>query len=164
MWQQYGTALLQWVQESGPVLAIGLGAGALTLVVGRLLARPKPTPAVPPLTVSLSTGTEPRPGDRRASPRRKGAPAEVDLFDPDGLVAPQTAIIIDRSAGGLGLKAAEPVPVNRVLQVRTRRGRGERNTAVPVEIRGCRQAKDGSWTVNCRFAESLTWGELFLFE
>jgi hypothetical protein len=163
MWQQYGPVLMQWLADGGTVLVLGASVGALAFLVGRKLVRHAPDEPLSPVPV-MPPGQVSEPArDRRSCPRRIGQTSEVDLIDPEGLRETQTALILNRSPGGLGLKVFQPVPVDRVFHVRTRRAKPERNTCVPVEIRCCRRTVDG-WSLNCRFAESLTWGELLLFE
>jgi hypothetical protein len=141
-----GALALGWAVDSPLTWATTLGVLGVTTGLGALLGhrrartrqgpRPDPSPAAP---------------ERRGDARRPVTPRFVLLIGgglpPGGL----EGLVLDRSAGGLGLSLKAPVAAGAVLEARP--------TACPagvagvrVEVRYCRPVA-GRWKAGCRFAE-----------
>lgn len=100
-------------------------------------------------------------GEHRTSPRRAGKLVAIHVSDADGLAAPRTGSVLDRSRGGLRLLLDDSVEPGVVLSVRA--ATASRPPWVRVEVRNCRQRDDG-WEVGCRFAESPPVAVLWQFD
>jgi hypothetical protein len=148
--------------------AVGICCAALVL----LFARPRRgrEPAPPPAPERPAPrrgifGTDPfvsgSPSDKRAAPRRRGAPVPVLLSDGGGRVEPVSGAVLDRSRGGLAIAAPAPVPTGAVLGVRAELHRRDMPW-VQVKVRHCR--RDGSdWVLGCQFLSPPPWNVLLLF-
>jgi PilZ domain len=103
-------------------------------------------------------GTKP---EQRSAHRRRGNPVGVYLTDADGKGEPIRAVVINRSAGGLGLEIDQPLEVGLILSVRAIHA----PVTVPwvqVQVRGCRQV-DETWEVGCQFLKPPPWSVMLLF-
>jgi hypothetical protein len=149
----------EWQRWAAPVL--GLTAAALTLFVGRVLVsrwRSRAHAAAGSET-SGQAGTSP---ERRKSPRRRGPTVKVLVSDPDGRATRYSALLLDRSPGGMRLSVAEAVPVGTLLTV----GPPEGSPSVPwlqMEVKYCIR-QDDTWLVGCKFVGTPSWSVLMLFE
>jgi hypothetical protein len=89
--------------------------------------------------------------ERRQSPRRWGDPIQVFLWDENPLQQPVRGWIVNRSTGGLGLSAAQPVLEGTLLSVRI----SIAPDTVPwtrVQVKSCIPSA-GRWILGCQFIE-----------
>jgi hypothetical protein len=89
--------------------------------------------------------------ERRQSPRRWGDPIQVFIWDENPANQPARGWIVNRSTGGLGLSAAQPVLEGTLLSVRI--------TVAPdtvpwtrLQVKSCMPAT-GRWILGCQFLE-----------
>lgn len=164
MWQQHLESLMTAHLTRWAVPVAGLAVALGILVLGRRLGhRPADRPSdEKDLFVQGAVPTSRRSGERRANPRRKGAPQEVDLSHPEGLAVPDVALVLDRSTGGLCLGVSSPVAVGTVFKVSTRPGPTGCRMAIPVEVRSCDRDEEG-WRLGCSFSQKISYNELILF-
>jgi hypothetical protein len=82
--------------------------------------------------------------DRRATPRRRGNPVEVELSA--GAAGTRPAWVVDRSYGGLCLRVGQPFAENSV-----------------VRVRSCHPDNPAEWSLHCQFLRTPNWGVLHQF-
>lgn len=150
-WEQWGVA------------GAGMVVAGLAFVVGRrlLTARPaavpvveKTAPAPDPFLAGSAT-------EKRVAARRKGATLEVWFTDEEQSGPPDSAWVVDRSLGGLGLCCEHEVPVGSFLRVRPKNA----PTMAPwveVEVRSCK-LEDGAWQLGCSYRKVPPYSVLLLF-
>lgn len=167
MWQHNPLAWLEQYGISWVIVVVGLMVATMALFVGRWLSagsttdeddRPNLDPALGP---SPEQGQ--RSGERRAAPRRGGNPIEIEVTPPEGVNGPTSALVHDRSLGGLGLIVQSVVQEGTILQVSTRNRHKRGRMSVPVRVLSCKRTENG-WELGCRFERQLTYHELSLFE
>jgi hypothetical protein len=138
---------------------IGLTSAGLTLGVGwTLIRRWRSRQRAAPEAGTPGKG---RP-ERRKSPRRGGPAVKVLLCDADGETKPYTAMLLDRSLGGMRLAVAEAIPVGTRLSVCSSKATGS-DSWLRMEVKYCFW-QDKSWLVGCKFAGTPSWSALMLFE
>jgi hypothetical protein len=144
---------------AGTVLALGL-----VLLGRRSHARPsaelvvKPGSQLPPGYDPFLFGST---HEKRSSPRREGNPIAVHVTSADGRAQPVTALVLNRSIGGLRLFLDNEVAVGKFLSVRP--SDAPRTTPwVQVEVRYCREVAH-HFEVGCQFLRTPSWGVLVLF-
>ena len=98
------------------------------------------------------------PQERRTSVRREGNPVNILVTLPEASTEPMTAVIIDRSTGGLCLSVPQPVAAGQLLNVRSTIA-PDTTPWIAVEVRHCRQKED-RWLIGCKFQRKLSWSEL----
>lgn len=149
------------------VALIGVGSASLALLVGAVLvgrrrhhhqslpSQAKPQSNRDPFVHGSAT-------EKRISLRRRGNSVKVELAGVDGVVEPEDAWVVDRSMGGLCLRAEHRLfELGTILNVRpanTPRG-------VPwsqVEVKSCR-AQGRGWELGCQFLKTPPWSLLLLF-
>lgn len=145
-------------------LIIGLGVGAMCLVVARVFGR-RALPAVAAPVDRARQDYDPfvhgSPTDQRKSFRRGGNPVEVFYSVPEHKDNAQIGWVFDRSVGGLGLIAASEWPAETVLAVRPTNA-PQMTPWVEVEVRSCRQTEDG-YELGCKFVRVPPWSILLMF-
>jgi PilZ domain len=99
--------------------------------------------------------------ERRQAPRRWGDPVQVLISDGNSAIEPSRGWIVNRSAGGLGLAAGQPVLEGTVLSVRV--------TVAPdsvgwtqLQVKSC-VPSTGRWILGCQFRETPAREVLLLF-
>jgi hypothetical protein len=98
--------------------------------------------------------------ERRREPRHGGNPVAVLVRDAEA-AEPYAAVVIDRSAGGLGLSLDRPLDRGTLLRLRPTEA-ADTMPWVAVEVRNC--WPDGPyWEVGCRFQEPPAEDVLKLF-
>jgi hypothetical protein len=142
----------------GWVISIGLGGAFLGIVfVATLFARkPAKKENLPTDPYAMGTTLE-----QRCAHRRKGNPVGVQITDADAKGEPIHGIVINRSAGGLGLEVDRPIEANTVVSVRVVNA----PVTVPwiqVQVRSCRQQENG-WLLGCQFVKPPPWSIMLLF-
>jgi hypothetical protein len=142
----------------GWVIAIGIGGAVLGVifVTSFITRKPAKKPNLPPDPYAMGTTLE-----QRGAHRRKGNPIGVQITDADGKGEPIHGVIINRSAGGLGLEMDRPIDVNTTVSVRVVNA----PVTVPwiqVQVRSCRQHENG-WLLGCQFLKPPPWSIMLLF-
>jgi hypothetical protein len=147
-----------WQPWLAPV--IGLTSAGLTLFMGRtLVSRWRSR------SRAASRDTPPPAGmrsERRKSPRRRCPAVKVVISDLDGQTRPHSAVLLDRSVGGMRLGVAEAISVGTVLSIRL--DEGSPSASWPqLEVKYCFW-QDDCWLVGCRFVGTPSWSVLMLFD
>ena len=90
--------------------------------------------------------------EKRQAPRRWGDPVQVLIWDGNPAIEPSRGWIVNRSAGGLGVSAGQPVLEGTALSVRV--------TAAPdsvgwtqLQVKSC-VPSTGRWILGCQFLET----------
>jgi hypothetical protein len=150
-WEQWGIA------------AAGLAVAGLALVLGRrlLTARPVAVPVVEKTAPAPDPFVDGSASEKRVAARRKGACLEVWFTDEQQDGTPQSARVLDRSLGGLGLCCEQQVAVGSFLRVRPKNA-PSMAPWVEVEVRSCK-LEDGAWQVGCSFRKVPPYSVLLLF-
>jgi hypothetical protein len=145
-------------------IAIGVVAGVVTLLVGRLVilrmagpidsgADSDPDESAIPLTPTTL--------EMRNANRRGGNAVAVFIADPHKTEEPQRGWVVYRSAGGLCVALDNPVDSGATLRIRVCNA----PVTVPwaeVEVKSCR--KDGNqWEAGCQFVVTPSYNVLMLF-
>src|SRR5438552_3096164 len=99
--------------------------------------------------------------ERRAQQRRGGVPVPVLIADPAGEAGPLRGLVLNRSAGGLGLFSPEDLTPGFRLDVCAARHEGAA-AWVEVEVRYCYPV-EGWWAVGCAFTRPQPADVLALF-
>jgi hypothetical protein len=149
--------------DHGPwvVPAIGVAACLIAFLLGRrfLAGRSAARPADPDALFKADIlGGVTR--DRRAAPRRKGNPVEVQLDKGAGdkLII---GYVLNRSVGGLCLLLDEPLPEKALAKIRPKGG-SELTPWTDVTVQYCRQ--DGiQYEAGCQFHHTPNWSLLLQF-
>jgi hypothetical protein len=151
---------LSWaLAQSWAIPAAGLAVAGLAYVLGRRCFVPRPRQPEEAVSANFLEGVL---TERRAAPRRKkGASVLVELSDGRG-GPPLQAWVQDRSVGGLGLLAEQPVQVGAALQVRPSNA-PEATVWTPVTVRNCRRCGVGQYELGCQFEHTPPWSVLLLF-
>ncbi len=145
-------------------LAIGLAAGMLCLFMGNLVWRGKRPKLAKKAATAAAIHDPFEQGsltERRRSIRRPGNPVEVVYALPDNKNAPQRALVLDRSLGGLRLAAEEEIePGTRlvVLPINT----ADQSPWIEIDVRTCNMVDD-CWELGCQFVKTPQWSILLLF-
>jgi hypothetical protein len=148
-----------------PVTA-GLAAGGVALVLSKFVfaGAPKdPTLGKPDdkLTPEYDPFVQGSKSEQRTAFRRGGNPVEV-LVTPGATDGPAArAWVVDRSMGGVCLSALDAVAQGTVLKMRALNA-PPATPWVEVEVKSCRQAKDG-WELGCQFIKTPPWAVMLLF-
>jgi hypothetical protein len=140
------------------VIAIGVGGAALGVVfavtfIGR---RPHKRGQLPPEPYAMGATLE-----QRGAHRRKGNPVGIQITDAEAKGEPFHGVIMNRSAGGLGLEVDRPIDVNTTVSVRVVNA----PVTIPwiqVLVRSCRQQENG-WLLGCQFVKPPPWSIMLLF-
>jgi hypothetical protein len=98
--------------------------------------------------------------ERRGALRRDGNPFPV-LISGDESGEPVAGSVIDRSRGGVSLRAAAGFPLGAVVRVRSMQF-ADIAPWVEVEVKHCR-AVEGDWVLGCKFKTPQPWNILLLF-
>jgi hypothetical protein len=99
--------------------------------------------------------------ERRREPRHGGNPVPVLVREDEAAAEPYSAVVIDRSAGGLGLSLDRPLARGTLLRLRPTEA-PDATPWVAVEVRNC--WPDGPyWEVGCCFREAPAEDVLKLF-
>jgi hypothetical protein len=99
--------------------------------------------------------------ERRQSPRRWGDPIQVLIWDDNTVDQPARGWIVNRSSGGLGLSAAQPVLEGMLLGVRI----SIAPESIPwtrLQVKSCIPSA-GRWILGCQFVEPPPQEILLLF-
>jgi hypothetical protein len=161
--------LFERLEELGlqPEVALGVGAGivvaAATFFIGRRWLARHPDALGP----SLAYNGPPRDpfvmgsaSEKRMALRRKGNTVAINLSDSEGKPI-GSAVVFDRSMGGLGVWTDQGYPPGTVLRVRTVNAPPS-TPWVEVEVRTSH--KEGAqWQLGCSFTKSPPWGVLLMF-
>lgn len=95
------------------------------------------------------------PYERRRAARRKGETIRAALAsDTDPPEPLGSALVLDRSMGGLGLAVTEPVDIG--TRVRLRPGPDDSFPWTRLEVRSCSR-EERYWKLSCRFLELPEW-------
>src|SRR5438045_3400083 len=121
---------------------IGVAAGVVTLLTGRLVLRWTGAYAPPPPPPNRDNGflVIPQSPEMRSANRRNGNAVAVFVADPQKTEDPQRGWVVDRSAGGLCVAVENPVDPGAALRIRVCNA----PVTVPwaeLEVKSCR--KDG---------------------
>jgi hypothetical protein len=104
------------------------------------------------LSTNASAVVSPPPfSERRQSPRRWGDPIQVLIWDDNMVHEPARGWIVNRSIGGLGLSAVQPVLEGALLSVRV----SIAPQTVPwthLQVKSCIPSA-GRWILGCQFVE-----------
>jgi hypothetical protein len=146
---------LEWI-----IPAMGVVVALAIFVFLRNLGK-RDTPE-PPIDPEVNPEVSPH-GERRAMPRKKTTPVVVDLLDPEGKRPSLSAIVVDRSTGGLALSSQDEAPVDTNWTVVPRSQRGTVKVSVPVVIRSCVRDAAG-FLIGCQFLRTVNYNELMNFE
>ena len=126
-----------------------------------LLRRREVPAAQEPATNAAATASTLSFTERRQSPRRWGDPIQVLIWDENTVDQPARGWIVNRSTGGLGLSAAQPVLEGTLLSVRI----SIAPTTVPgtrLQVKNCIPSA-GRWILSCQFVEPPPQEILLLF-
>lgn len=141
-----------------PVVGVLVAAVAFFVLRG-LGKRDEPdAPVAPDVKPEVSAH-----GERRAVPRKKTPPVMVDLIDPEGKRPRLSAVVADRSTGGLALLSTDEIPLDTQWTVVPRSQRGTVKVSVLVVIRSCVRGATG-FQVGCQFLRTVNYNELMNFE
>jgi hypothetical protein len=161
--------LPQWLLDLGipafkgwtiPVAGV-FGAG-LVFVLGRLFAGRRKAPARPAGAAAAADPSLQGPsGERRTSSRRDGSTVEVFISDAEIKTTPAQGWVVDRSLGGVCLRARAAFAVGTVLSLRPCNAPSVAPW-VQVEVKSCRQEKN-TWDVGCKFVHTPPYSVLLLF-
>jgi hypothetical protein len=138
--------------ETWAVVLAGLALGVLTLVGGRLVfsAAPSGPPAAPkteePFHDPFLEGSR---GEKRQAVRRTGGTVEVLVSDKKSGIQPLRGYIVDRSLGGVCLRAQRRAYAGEILTLRPVDA-PPGTPWVEVKVRACRQEGD-SWLLGCQY-------------
>lgn len=99
--------------------------------------------------------------ERRTSPRRGGNPVSVLVADAGARTPPYPALVLDRSAGGLGLLTEREFSAGANLRVRVAQGDAHAFW-VEVVVRSCVRHGSG-WRVGCQFIKPPPAATMLLF-
>jgi hypothetical protein len=146
-----------WTIPVAGVLAAGLAFVTGSLFFGRRNGSAKP--ALAPPTAAPSPPSAPT--DRRTSHRREGTDVEVLISDAEVKTTPVQGWVIDRSLGGVCLRAPTSFPVGAILSLRPCSAPSVAPW-VQVEVKSCRQMVD-AWEVGCQFLRTPPYSVLLLF-
>jgi len=171
------TALVWMTAAVFIIAAVFLGRGSFGTSNDQANKRPRTNPA---LTLSNAAAKAPAklslerikardswlldeedPEKQRQSLRREGHTVNVLVTRSDRADECISAVVTDRSRGGLKLIVTEPVPVATVLGVRALNAPDE-NMWVRLSVRRCEQVGD-HWEIGCQFLEEQPWNILLLF-
>ncbi len=140
------------------VLAVGVGGAALGIFLAASLLRRKTGPKAPlpadPFALSATL-------EQRGAHRRKGNPIGIQISDAEAKGEPLHGIVLNRSAGGLGLEVDRPLEVDTIVSIRVVNA----PVTVPwiqVHVRSCRQETNG-WFIGCQFVKTPPWSIMLLF-
>jgi hypothetical protein len=146
-----------WTIPIAGVLVSGLAYVAGTLFFGRRRAPAQPAGASTPVDPSLRGPS----GERRTSSRREGSTVEVFISDAEIKTTPAQGWVVDRSLGGVCLRARTAFAVGTILSLRPCNAPSVAPW-VQVEVKSCRQ-QENIWEVGCQFVQTPPYGVLLLF-
>jgi hypothetical protein len=159
--------MIRWLSDPGGPLADPWALASVAVLgatgayfVGRWLfdpKRPEPPSGTEEAGVPMrSAGAR---ADRRVCPRRGGNAVQVQLrLDQDH--EPFAGLVLNRSAGGLGILSDRAVPVQAILQVRPDRGKVVQ--WADAVVRSCRQEGE-QFEVGLEFLGKPAWGYMMQF-
>jgi hypothetical protein len=163
MSEQFTTDLALRLHGPWVVPVFGAAVAALALLLFRLFFAANPRLVAVPSKARRSLASDPflegSFRERRSAPRRSGNEVDVELDDPDEVLPPLPAWVVDRSVGGLRLSVECPVAEGKVLRVRAR---GPAARWVPIEVRSC-QPNGNRWEVGCQFLKNPSYVVLITF-
>jgi hypothetical protein len=115
---------------------------------------PLPAQSTADTVVSSSTTLLPRVSfvERRQAPRRWGDPVQVFIWDGNPANERSRGWIVNRSTGGLGLSAAQPVPEGTFLNVRVAVAQDSAEWT-QLQLKSCTPSA-GRWILGCQFVET----------
>jgi PilZ domain len=99
--------------------------------------------------------------ERRQAARRWGDPVQVFIWDGNPGSEKARGWIVNRSTGGLGLSAAQPVPEGTFLNVRVAVA-PDSVAWTPIQLKSCTPAT-GRWILGCQFVETPPRETLLMF-
>jgi hypothetical protein len=99
--------------------------------------------------------------EKRTWMRREGNPLEIQVADAARTQPPITALVLNRSRGGLLLSVPHPSDRGTNLSVRPPHAPDE-EAWIHVQVRYCKQKGD-CWHLGCKFTQQLPWSVLLLF-
>jgi hypothetical protein len=143
--------------------AVGGVAGVAVVALLHFVLRPRvagPAPAPPPAP-DLDPFIHGSASEQRQAYRRGGSLVEVKVRPPGRDAAVLTGWVLDRAAGGLGLKLDRQFPAGMVLQVRPLNA-SPLTPWVEVEVKSALPGPDG-WRLGCQFVRQPTWAVLMSF-
>jgi PilZ domain len=139
------------------VIAFGAVGAVLGIVFATgLFVRKPPKASLPPDPFAFGATLE-----QRGAHRRKGNPIGVQITDADAKGEPFHGIVVNRSAGGLGLEVDRPVEVSTLISIRVVNA----PVTVPwiqVQVRSCRP-ETKVWLLGCQFVKPPPWSIMLLF-
>jgi hypothetical protein len=161
-WSSHAVILPFVGPVAGWIIAIGIGSTVLGIIflVSRF-TRHRLSGHIITDTSGANTLAQGTSLEQRSTHRRRGNPVGVLLTDADGKGEPIRAVVINRSAGGLGLEIDRPLDVGMIVSVRVVNA----PVTVPwvqVQVRVCRQV-DEMWEVGCQFLKAPPWSVMLLF-
>jgi hypothetical protein len=135
----------RWELWSVPVA--GFICTGLVLMGGRwLMARRHVPESQPNEHNPYSTVISPK---RRQTPRGRGAPSRILIFDKNGPKEPFSGYVINRSIGGLCVSLVQPLEEGSILSVRPAKDPRD-DVWYEVLVKYCR-ATDTGWEMGCEF-------------
>jgi hypothetical protein len=146
-----------WTIPIAGVFAAGLAFAGGALFFGR---RKVPAPA-PGKAPRAATTPPSGPSERRTSYRREGTNVEVFISDAEVTTTPVPGWVVDRSLGGVCLRASSAFEVGTILSLRPTNAPSVAPW-VQVEVKSCRQQED-TWDVGCQFLRTPPYSVLLLF-
>jgi hypothetical protein len=152
--------LADWLKPEWIIPIVGVVVALAIFVLLRNLGK-RDDPQLPPVNPAVKKEDSAR-SERRATPRKKTPPIVVDLIDPDGIQPRRTALVVDRSTGGLALQSQDEIPVESKWTVVPRAQQGPVKVSVPVEVRNCERGEQG-YMIRCQFLRTVTYNELMSF-
>jgi hypothetical protein len=99
--------------------------------------------------------------ERRQAPRRWGDPVQVSIWDGNPAMEPARGWIVNRSAGGLGVSAAQPVLEGTVLSVRVAVAPDSLGWT-QLQVKSC-VPSTGRWMLGCQFLQTPPREVLLMF-
>ena len=149
--------LNDWIKPEWIIPIVGVLVALVIFYLLRNIGKVEPE-----MPLEVKTETRNR-GERRANPRKRTTPVVVDLLDPEGVRPRLTAVVTDRSTGGLALHSQDEIPPESAWTIFPRTQRGTVKVSLPIEVIRCTRVENG-FTVNCRFLRTVNYNELLNFE
>jgi hypothetical protein len=147
-------------------LLIGLGAGLVAVLVGKLaLSRRQTSVKTQELEVKAKVDYDPfvqgSPSELRKTFRRDGNPTEVLVAFGPNKSRPGKGWVLDRSTGGLRMLVDQEFQQGAILSILPSSA-PNMTPWTEIEVRSCRACPDG-FELGCQFVKTPTWSVLLMF-
>jgi hypothetical protein len=163
-----GTPQFQgWTIPIAGIVVAGLAFATGTLVLGRRKSPPRLAPSPPAGLAASQEAPNVDPflqggaNERRNSYRREGTSVEVLICDAEVKTTPVPGLVVDRSLGGVGIRAPSSFAVGTILSLRPCNAPSVAPW-VQVEVKSCRQYEE-TWDLGCQFLRTPPYSVLLLF-